>query len=223
MTTPGAFDPYAHDVFWIGAAAIEPSLHQIRRGGRAFKIEPQVMAVLLFLAARSGAVVSRTALLDAVWAGVHPNDEGLTQAVCKLRKAFGDRARQPAVIETIPKVGYRLIAPVSATPPAVPGPEPPTPPPGRPPDARPGVSPAWRWATMGLSLMMLLGGGLWVADGEAAPTRRIQIRYAKPLPAGEAPATLKIRRVRIRAGLAAPDIETPHPAPAPRGRSSEEL
>ena len=110
------FDPQALRRFWIGSALVEPSLHQICLNGRLHKIEPRVMRVLLCLAARPGQPVTRDALLDAGWTDGLANDEGLTQAVCKLRKAFSDRATQARIIETIPKVGYRLIAPVSARP-----------------------------------------------------------------------------------------------------------
>ena len=111
-----AFDPQTLDRFWINSAIVEPPLHQIRLHGILHRVEPRVMRVLLCLAARPGEVLTREALLNAVWSDGFPNDEGLTQAVCKLRKAFGDRATRSTVIETIPKVGYRLVAPVSAQP-----------------------------------------------------------------------------------------------------------
>jgi DNA-binding winged helix-turn-helix (wHTH) protein/TolB-like protein len=68
------------------------------------------MEVLMALADRSGAVVTREELLSAVWPGVVVGDEALTQSVIKLRKALGDNPRSPVFIETIPKRGYRLIA-----------------------------------------------------------------------------------------------------------------
>ncbi len=111
-----SLDPHTESLFWIGPVAVEPPLNQIRPNGSVHKVEPRVMRVLLCLAARPGEVLTREALLDAVWSDGFPNDEGLTQAVCKLRKAFGDRATHSTVIETIPKVGYRLVAPVSAQP-----------------------------------------------------------------------------------------------------------
>ena len=86
------------------------------RESETYQVEPRVMRVLLCLAARPGHPVTRDELLNAAWTEGFANDEGLTQAVCKLRKAFADRATQATVIETIPKVGYRLIAPVSAQP-----------------------------------------------------------------------------------------------------------
>ena len=56
--------------------------------------------------------VSRNLLMDRVWPGMVVGDEALTNAINKLRKAFGDDRQNPQIIETIPKVGYRLIAPV---------------------------------------------------------------------------------------------------------------
>src|SRR6185436_15892752 len=59
-----------------------------------------------------GQVVSREALLSAVWRGVVVGDDSLTQVVIKLRKALGEVPDKPAYIQTISKGGYRLVAPV---------------------------------------------------------------------------------------------------------------
>ena len=76
------------------------------------------MAVLTHLAARAGEVVTRAELLDAVWGGTVVQEEALTQAVSQLRRALDDDPRAPTIIETIPKQGYRLLAPVTAATPA---------------------------------------------------------------------------------------------------------
>jgi TolB-like protein/DNA-binding winged helix-turn-helix (wHTH) protein len=70
------------------------------------------MAVLDLLARAANSVVTRQEIFDSVWPGAAISDEALTQRVADLRKAFGDSARHPKVIETIPKVGFRLIPPV---------------------------------------------------------------------------------------------------------------
>ncbi len=111
-STP-AIDLSATTVFSIGAYQVEPTSCTIRHHTTMQKIEPRVMKVLECLAHRPGRVVLRDDLLTAAWGHGTPNDEGLTQAICRLRKVFGDRAKHPTVIETVPKVGYRLIAPVS--------------------------------------------------------------------------------------------------------------
>ncbi|HUL68399.1 MAG TPA: winged helix-turn-helix domain-containing protein [Burkholderiaceae bacterium] len=88
------------------------SANELSRGDETARVEPKAMEVLLVLAAQAGEAVSRQALLDMVWPGVVVGDEALTQSIIKLRKALGDNPRAPTYIETIPKRGYRLIAPV---------------------------------------------------------------------------------------------------------------
>ena len=96
----------------VGDWTVEPALNQLSAAGKTVKLEPKAMAVLVYLADRPGQVVSREALLSAVWSGVVVSDDSLTQVVIKLRKALGDVPEQPTHIQTISKGGYRLIAPV---------------------------------------------------------------------------------------------------------------
>ena len=96
----------------IGDWTVEPALNQLSAAGRTVKLEPKAMAVLVFLMDRPGRVVSREALLSAVWPGVLVGDDSLTQVVIKLRKALGDVPEKPTYIQTIAKGGYRLVAPV---------------------------------------------------------------------------------------------------------------
>lgn len=82
--------------------------------GRSVRLEPRVMDVLAYLAAHPERVVSKEELIAAVWSGAFVEEGALSQAVHSLRKALGDDARQPLYIQTLPKRGYRLIAPVTA-------------------------------------------------------------------------------------------------------------
>lgn len=86
--------------------------HQLRRGDQTVRLEHKVMQVLAYLAQRPGTVVSREELADNVWSGVVVGDDAVTNAVIKLRRAFGDSSREAKIIETVPKSGYRLTAPV---------------------------------------------------------------------------------------------------------------
>lgn len=70
------------------------------------------LAVLLRLAHAGGRTLSRDDLLNDVWKGTCPTPDVVTQAIADLRRAFGDDAHAPRYIETLPRVGYRLIAPV---------------------------------------------------------------------------------------------------------------
>ena len=76
------------------------------------RLTSKAVAVLVELVRNVGQTVTRDALLDRVWTGRFPTPDVLTQAIKELRRALGDDSRPPAYIETIPKVGYRLIAPV---------------------------------------------------------------------------------------------------------------
>lgn len=78
------------------------------------QLEPKAAEVLVYLAHHPGQVVSRQELEAAVWAGRVVSYDAVTNAVIKLRKAFGDDARNPRIIETLSKRGYRLVAPVGA-------------------------------------------------------------------------------------------------------------
>lgn len=84
----------------------------LRSADRVVRLEPRVMDVLVYLAAEPGAVVPKEEILEAVWGGAYVEEGVLAQAIHSLRKALGDDARQPRFIQTIPKRGYRLVAPV---------------------------------------------------------------------------------------------------------------
>ena len=98
--------------FYIDDWLIDPRLHRIFGEEGTILIEPKVMQVLTCLAAHPGEVLDRDTLLDDVWGDTVVTDHVLTRSISELRKVFGDDARNPSVIETIPKTGYRLIASV---------------------------------------------------------------------------------------------------------------
>lgn len=77
------------------------------------RLTSKAAAVLIELVRHAGDTVSRDALLDRVWADRVTTPDVLTQAIKELRRAFGDDAKPSQYIETIPKVGYRLLAAVS--------------------------------------------------------------------------------------------------------------
>ena len=70
------------------------------------------MKLLVHLADRAGEVVSVDELLNKVWTGVIVTQDSVYQAVASLRRMLGDDAKQPAYIATVPRLGYRLVAPV---------------------------------------------------------------------------------------------------------------
>lgn len=88
--------------------------------GRVERLEPRLLDLLTRLAREPGAIVSREAILADVWTGLVVDDDAIARAVSRLRRVLGDDAKSPRYVETLPKRGYRLIAPVStlAAPPA---------------------------------------------------------------------------------------------------------
>ncbi len=104
-------------VFSVAGWQVDPSTHRMDKDGRSIKLEPRTVAVLVYLASHPGKAVTREELEREVWRGVVVGYDALNNIIAKLRKAFGDDTRQPRVIETIPKVGYRLIADVGVSPP----------------------------------------------------------------------------------------------------------
>ena len=106
--------------FTIGEWLVQPQLNRLSRtGGDNVQLEPKMMDVLVRLAQTPGDVVSREALIDAVWPEVFISESVLTRAIAGLRRALGDDARNPRFIETISKRGYRLIGEPATTPPPV--------------------------------------------------------------------------------------------------------
>ena len=98
--------------FNVGGWLVVPSLNRLSRGEETVRLELKLMEVLVYLAERTGELVSKRELIDAVWKVEVISDGTLTRAIALLRKALGDEARNPRFIETIPKRGYRFIAPV---------------------------------------------------------------------------------------------------------------
>lgn len=85
-------------------------------GAGSVQVEPKVMEVLVCLARRAGGVVTKDELVREVWEGRYVSDDVVWRSVRELRRALGDEARDSHFIETIPKRGYRLLAPVAELP-----------------------------------------------------------------------------------------------------------
>lgn len=77
------------------------------------RIDPQGVKLLMLLAEHNGELVSKTKLLDELWPNTLVNEDALSRCISRVRKSLGDPTKSPMFIETIPKRGYRLIAPSS--------------------------------------------------------------------------------------------------------------
>src|ERR1700704_4427443 len=96
----------------IGAWCVNPTSGQISRDGETARVEVRTMRLLLCLAGDAGEVVSIDDLLNQVWSEVIVAPDSVYQAVTSLRRLLGDDPKQPTYIETIPRLGYRMVATV---------------------------------------------------------------------------------------------------------------
>jgi TolB-like protein/DNA-binding winged helix-turn-helix (wHTH) protein/Flp pilus assembly protein TadD len=126
MALPGYRGTFRFRDFVLDVAAYE-----LRRNGHRVRLERQPMDLLILLVGRRGQLVSRSEIVDALWAkDVFVDVEnGVNTAIRKLRQALRDAPDTPTFIETVPGKGYRFIAAVEALPDAAPSPLPPAAPP----------------------------------------------------------------------------------------------
>lgn len=98
--------------FRVGQFQVDPGLNTVSGPAGAKQIEPKAMQVLCVLYQHAGETVSREDLLGQVWSGRVVVEETLTRTISQLRQAFGEGAKQRDYIQTVPKRGYRLVAPI---------------------------------------------------------------------------------------------------------------
>ncbi len=101
--------------FRLGDWTVKPHTNTVVGPEGEAHVEPKAMQVLSLLASRAGQVVSKAEILTDVWEGTFVSEEVLPNAIWELRRALGDDAKRPRFIQTLPKKGYRLIAPVAST------------------------------------------------------------------------------------------------------------
>jgi Tol biopolymer transport system component/DNA-binding winged helix-turn-helix (wHTH) protein len=95
--------------FSLGVLRVFPSRCEIEAGARREYVQPRVMQVLTALAQADGAVVSRDALIDSCWEGRIVGDDAINRCIVKIRKIVAQDANTAISVETVARVGYRLI------------------------------------------------------------------------------------------------------------------
>lgn len=103
----------------FAGCVFDTSRLELHRHGSLLHVEPQVAKILSLLLEQRSRVVSRDELLGVVWGSKVVSDGTLTVRVNALRRALGDDGHSQRIIRTVPKSGYRFIAPVIAKPSAV--------------------------------------------------------------------------------------------------------
>jgi eukaryotic-like serine/threonine-protein kinase len=113
MISAGAGPLSSPPDFRVGEWLLEPSLDRLSRNGTVVHLRPQLTNLLVLLAQNAGRTVSKEEILARVWEGQFVAESGMTRCIAEIRQALGDDARDPKVLQTITKRGYRLVAPVT--------------------------------------------------------------------------------------------------------------
>lgn len=96
----------------FGPFTLDRANRRLTRDTMPVDLNARYFDALALLAEHPGQLVTKDRFLDEVWRGVPVTDEALTQCIKTLRRALGDDAARPRFIETVPKHGYRFVAPV---------------------------------------------------------------------------------------------------------------
>jgi DNA-binding winged helix-turn-helix (wHTH) protein len=98
----------------FGPFIIDRGGYRVFRDGRPLALTSQQFDLLLFLVDHADQLVTKEALLEALWPHANVTENALTQAMSELRQVLGDHPRAPRYIRTIARRGYRFVAPVEA-------------------------------------------------------------------------------------------------------------
>ncbi|MFQ5650839.1 MAG: winged helix-turn-helix domain-containing protein [bacterium] len=87
--------------------------HHLLKGKQEKYLRPKTFETLLYLVKRAGRLVKKTELLDQVWADTFVTENTLSQCIKEIRQTLQDDIARPRYVKTIPRVGYKFIAPVT--------------------------------------------------------------------------------------------------------------
>lgn len=109
--------------FRFGPFLADRRAYRLTQSGQPVALPPKVLDLLFLLASQPSRLVTKDDILQALWPDVAVTDNAITQAISDLRHALGDSATAPRFVQTVPRRGYRFVAPVEAIdPPGEPGP-----------------------------------------------------------------------------------------------------
>ena len=180
----------------FGLFEVDCRTGELRKQGRQLKLRGRPFDILVLLLARGGDVITREELRQQLWQAdtFVDFDHGLNSAINRLREALGDSAENPRFIETLPKRGYRFIAPIDVpsvgTPSAssAPAPAPLPPSPSSSPMPEPTPSAPHRLSPPSRAILLLGSGALAIAVVVAA----LYLKVARPPTASSSRMTLAV-------------------------------
>jgi TolB-like protein/DNA-binding winged helix-turn-helix (wHTH) protein/Tfp pilus assembly protein PilF len=101
-----------HPQYRFGEFRLDAAQRALFRHGEFVPLAPKLMETLIFLVERHGRIVEKKELMDSVWRGLVVEEVGLARNISILRKLLSANENAQSLIETIPKRGYRFVAPV---------------------------------------------------------------------------------------------------------------
>ena len=110
-SSDSSIDLAREEPFRIGNLQVDPPLRRVSNGET---LEPRVMQVLVVLARARGAVISRDELIRTCWGGRIVGEDSINRVISRLRRLAVELGDDAFTIETVPKIGYRLIGDVRA-------------------------------------------------------------------------------------------------------------
>jgi len=100
----------------FGPFQLDPQNARLWRGQRLITLTPKAFAVLCHLVERAGQLVTKDALLTAVWPEIYVSEGVLSECVREIRKALGDTPQSPRFIQTAHRRGYCFLPAVTTQP-----------------------------------------------------------------------------------------------------------
>jgi TolB-like protein/DNA-binding winged helix-turn-helix (wHTH) protein/Flp pilus assembly protein TadD len=91
---------------------LDTANHLLWRNGDRVPLAPKAFDVLAYLVEHAGRLVTQDEIMEALWSETYVNPEVLRKYILEIRRTLGDRPDSPEFIETVPKRGYRFVAPV---------------------------------------------------------------------------------------------------------------
>ena len=108
----------APNILRFGLFELDTAAHQLFKNGHVVRLQPKPFKLLCLLVDQAGKLVTREEIQKALWSAETfvDFDQGVNFAVKQVREALGEDSDRPTYIQTVPKRGYRFVAPVDRTP-----------------------------------------------------------------------------------------------------------
>lgn len=143
--------PQAKQSYEFGPFCLDPAEGQLTRNGAVVPLAPKAFEALLLLVEHSGHLVTKEELTQKLWPQTVVEEANLAKYVFTLRQALGEGEKDSTYIETVPKRGYRFVAPVLRKTPSV------------PPESQVSAGHAWKRRIVALTALLALAAVAWLA------------------------------------------------------------